>query len=123
MSKLSPHFFECAHFLSTDLLRSTSHLEYVEEAFDNNTYIKELEMISTLETNGVPMNKFAKIYFATGLVRVRGEDVAAYKLTMLRRFQAMNKVKDHPALPQSDSPRGPVESVQRGYSMALCNEM
>jgi hypothetical protein len=41
-------------------------------------------------------------------------------LTMLRRFHAMNNVKAHPTLPQSDSDSvAGDEFVQRGYTIAL----
>jgi len=38
---------------------------------------------------------------------------------MLKRFHAMNKVKAHPVLPQSESGSVNVGSVQRGYNKAL----
>jgi hypothetical protein len=38
---------------------------------------------------------------------------------MLRTFQAMKSVKDHPILPQSDSSNEESEFVHRGYEMAL----
>lgn len=40
-------------------------------------------------------------------------------LTMLRTFQAMKRVKDHPILPQSDCANEESEFVHRGYEMAL----
>lgn len=38
---------------------------------------------------------------------------------MLRRFQAMNRLKAHPALPQSESGSDDDDGVQRGYTRAL----
>jgi hypothetical protein len=40
-------------------------------------------------------------------------------LTMLKTFQAMKRVKDHPILPQSDCTNEESEFVHLGYEMAL----
>lgn len=55
-----------------------------------------------------------------GNVSISDKKARHWRPTMLSKFQAMNKEKAHPMLPQSESESIPVEAfVHRGYTSAL----